>query len=800
MERRNTEKLELNKILSIVSGYAVLDEAKNRLRDTMPSSDLSYVRRDLDFTEECTKLLFDYGVGRIEYFPPFGDELKRAAKGSVLNCGELLSCANLLRSSKICYKSVASVSDGNIKIIRELVSHIYFDEKLEDDIFTKILNDSEVSDYASDKLYSIRSEIRSLNERIRSRLQEYLVGKESDYLQDKIITMRGDRYVLPVKAEYKRSVKGFIHDKSQSGSTVFIEPEYILEMNNELRSLQIDEKDEVERILAELSHRVGFMYDQLVKDIEILVEIDCFYARAEYGYKLKCVRPKINAKGYIRIVKGRHPLIHQASVVPVSLELGDRYSFLLVSGPNTGGKTVTLKMVGLFSLMAACGLFIPAEEDSEVAIFSNVFCDIGDAQSIEENLSTFSSHISNIVNIVNVADSESLVLIDELGGGTDPEEGQAIAKAVLSYLLKSAAKGVVTTHYTALKEYAYSIAGIENASMEFDSETLQPLYHIRLGLPGSSNAIAIARRLGLKREIIDDALSNMSEGSKTFENIVRNAEEVRLKAVREFEQSNKIRLEWQEKLDELNTERERLEKERENLFLKAKVESRRIINEKTAEAEELLKEIEDIFDKEELTQNDLIQARTLKNRLSDKAFTSEREGYIKPQYVPFKEGEIKIGDKVFVSSFNGEGVVLSVNQKKGQAQVECGSLKLWARISDLLKVIGSDIPSKTAKPAKKILKQKNNVTVARNLDRDKIPAREINLLGLTVQEALIEVENFMDSALLSGFEEVRIVHGYGTGRLKAAVHEYLKKNKHVDQFRIGTYGEGEGGVTIVKLK
>lgn len=803
MDKKNTDKLELNKILSLVSGYAVLDGAKEKIKSLEPDTEISVVRRSLKLTDEALLLLFRYGVGRIEYFPEFGDELERASKGAVLGCGDLLSGANLLRSAKICYKSVSAVSDENVTAIKDLVSNLYYDEKLEEDIFTKILNDSEVSDYASDKLYSIRYEIRQLNERIRSKLQEYLVGEESKYLQDNIITMRDDRYVLPVKAEYKRTVKGFIHDKSQSGGTVFIEPEYILEMNNELKSLYIDEKDEVERILTELSHRLGFMYARLVKDIEVLTEVDSFYARAEFGYKLKCVKPRINDKGIIRIKKGRHPLIPQKTVVPVSLELGEKYSFLLISGPNTGGKTVSLKMVGLFCLMAACGIFIPAEEDSEVAVFNNIFCDIGDSQSIEDNLSTFSSHISNIVKIVDTADSHSLVLVDELGGGTDPEEGQALAKSIVSYLLKSGAKGIVTTHFTSLKEYAYSVDGIENACMEFDSKTLQPLYRIKLGLPGSSNALAISRRLGLRSEILDDALSYMSDGAKSFENIVRQAEEVRLKAQREYDEAAAIKSEWIEKTQVLEKEIEKLEKQKENLFLTAKIESRRIINEKTSEAEEILEEIEKLFDKEELTQSDLIKARTLKNKLSDKAYESDREGYIKPQYVPVAEGKLKVGDRVYVPSFSNEGIIAELNEKKKQAQVECGSLKIWCKISDLMAIVGGaekQAQKSAAKSKPKIKNKSETVSVTRNLDRDRMPAREINLLGMTVQEAVLELDDFIDSALISGFDEIKIVHGFGTGKLRDGVREYLRKNRRVAEFRAGTYGEGEGGVTIVKLK
>lgn len=788
------ERLELNKILFFAAEYAATDGGKEAIRSLVPSADISLVRRNLKITDEARAILFEYGLSRVEYFSPFTDELTRSAKGSTLSCGELLNCAALMRSARTTYKSVSSTGE-DVTILKDISSRLYFDENLENDILTKIINDGEVSDYASDKLYSIRSEIRTLNERIRVKLQEYLVS-ESQYLQDGIITMRDERYVLPVKAEYKRSVKGLIHDKSQSGSTVYIEPEYVLEMNNELKSLQIDEREEVERILGELSRRVGFAADRYIEDIKILTEIDSYYARAEYSYKNKCVKPAINGEGRIKIINGRHPLIDSKNVVPVSLELGGKYSFLLLSGPNTGGKTVTLKMTGLFCLMAACGLFIPAAEGSEVAVFDGVYCDVGDAQSIEDNLSTFSSHITNIINIVNNVGKNCLVLIDELGGGTDPEEGQAIAKAVTEYLLKSGAKGIITTHFTSLKEYAYSLEGIENASMEFDSATLRPLYNVKLGLPGSSNAIAISRRLGLSEEILNSALSYMNDGAKAFENIVRTAEETRLSASRTLEEAENLKSEWAEKLKVLESEREKLEKEKEKLFLNAKAESRRIINERTEEADELLEEMQEIFDKEELTQNDLIKARTLKNKLANKAYESEKEGYIKPRYVPFKEGEIKVGDKAFVESFNGEGEVISLNDKRKQAEVRVGSLTLRVKYSDLLKVISAAPTSKPAKPAPK----KDNISVVKNLNRDKIPLREINLLGLASDEAVMEVRNFISAAVVAGFEEVKIVHGFGTGKLKAAVHDYLKKCKAVKEFRLGKYGEGEGGVTIVTLK
>lgn len=798
MNRKAIEKTELNKILSLVAEYAVLDGSRERLKSLSPETDLSAAKKSLELTEECVKLLFTYGVGKIEYFPPFADELERAAKGSALSCGELLSACSLLRAARIAHSGIAGVTDEELKAVRVLADRLYFDAALEEDIQTKILSDTEVSDYASDRLYTIRREIRSLNERIRSRLAEYLTGEEGKYLQDGIVTMRDNRYVLPVRAEYKRNIKGFIHDRSASGATFFIEPEQVLEMNNELRSLAIDEKEEVERILGELSRRVGFMGKELVSDIEVLEELDGFYARAEYAYKLSSVKPSVNASGIVSFDCGRHPLIDRKKVVPITLSLGRDYRFLLISGPNTGGKTVTLKMVGLFCLMAMCGLFIPAKR-AEVSVFREIYCDIGDSQSIEESLSTFSSHVTNIVEIVDNADKNSLVLIDELGGGTDPDEGQALAKAVVSYLLRAGGTGVVTTHYSALKEFAFATDGIENACMEFDSDTLRPLYVIKIGLPGSSNALAISRRLGLKEEILEEALGNLSEGAQTFENIVRSAEESRLRADEALKETNLLKSEWQEKVKLLEDEREKLQKEREKLFTSAKAESRRIINERTAEAEEILSEIEEIFARDSISEADLIKARTLKNRLGDKAYDNEREEFSRPQYIPAKIEKLKAGDKVFVKNINQEGVVQSVRPQKNEAEVLCGNIRVRSKISDLSVLISErNAQNDKKKPAGK--RVSDRVQVSKNLTPKPLPSLELNVIGMTVQEALPEVEAFIDGAVCANLEEVRIVHGVGTGKLRAGIQDYLKKHRNVEEFRLGKYGEGETGVTIVKIK
>jgi DNA mismatch repair protein MutS2 len=525
-----------------------------------------------------------------------------------------------------------------------------------------------------------------------------------------------------VKAEYKSRVRGFVHDRSQSGATFFIEPEYVLELNNELMALIIDEREEIERILKELSARVGNLADQLLVDMDILAEMESYLVRAEYAYGKKAVMPEVNNRGYINIFKGRHPLIDKDKVVPVSLELGKDYDFLLISGANTGGKTVTLKMSGLFCLMAACGLFIPAAEGSQVAIFDDVFCDIGDSQSIEESLSTFSSHVTNVAEICEKVSKNSLVLLDELGGGTNPDEGQALAKAVMEYLLKVGCKGIVTTHFTPLKEFAYTVPRIENASMEFDSTTLKPLYRIKIGLPGASNALAISKRFGLKQSILDSAYGYLSEGSRNFENIVRMAEDSRVEAQETLAKAQATERELQGKLAEVNKKIEALDKEREKLLANAKAESRRIIGERTQQANDMLDEIEDIFKQAEISEKDLIKARTLKNRLGDIAFVQDEKKGKVTDYQTASATTLKEGMLVFVKPMQSEGKVVSFNPKKNEAEVLVGSLRMHLPLKDL-QIIGME--QKTQPKTK--LKVLPSAT-------PKAPQLELNVLGLTVDE------------------------------------------------------------------
>ena len=791
MNTRFFEKLELNKVLAQCANFAVLSSAKQMIAEEVPSSELKEVRERLARTQEADILLFRFGASGVEYFDDVTDLLSRAEKGSTLSCAELMQVNALNRSARIAQTSVFSFAGEEITFIKADCARLYYDARLEDDINFAILSDGEINDHASEKLFDIRTKIKSLNARIRSKLTEYITGPTAAYLQDATVTMRNDRFVIPVKAEYKNRVRGFVHDRSQTGATFFIEPEYVLEMNNELIALTIDEREEVERILKSFSKRFGAIADRLRADEELLAALDCCYAKAQYAYSLKAINPQVNRRGYIDIVKGRHPLIDKERIVPVSVELGKDYNFLLLSGANTGGKTVTLKMVGLFCLMAACGLFIPAAEGSCVGVFDNVFCDLGDSQSIEESLSTFSSHIKTVIEIVNGVNADSLVLIDELGGGTNPDEGQALARAVVEKLLSCGCKGIVTTHFTALKEFAFGADGIENASMEFDSATLKPLYRIKIGMPGSSNALAICRRMGLDEGVLEKAVSYLSEGGRAFENIVRSAEDSRVKAEQLVAENERLRAKLKDEIAETEKRADALERERAKLLAGAKAESRRLINERAAEAEELLSEIEDIFKKEEISESDLIKARTLKNKIKDAAYRADEAPERKTAYAPADKNNLREGARVFVKPMQTEGVVTSYSQGKGEAEVTCGSMKLRCKPADLLIIENA--------PQGGAVKRADSVKVVRKIPVSQ-PVLEINVLGLTVPEALYEVDNFIDRAVTDNLEEIKVIHGVGTGKLRKAIAEHLKRHKNVESFRAGKYGEGETGVTFIKLK
>ncbi len=785
MDRQDFQKLELNKILQKCSMFAYLDGAKRRILSFTPAKDAEDAKKRLSFCEECYNLLYFLHCERVEPFEDLTEIISRAQKSATLSCAEIRTVLTLLRSARNVSSSVISSSNGQAEICLSLAYRIYFDERLESEIEKKVINDDSLSDSASEKLYDLRLKIRALNERIRARLLEYAQGRDSEYLQDSIVTMRGGRYVIPVKAEHKSHVKGFVHDRSQSGATFFIEPEYVLELNNELIALEIDEKEETERILSLISSKIGEIGDSLIEDIYLLETLDTGFAMAEYGYSIKGIKPLLSTSGKINIIKGRHPLIDKKNVVPVSITFGDECKFLLLSGANTGGKTVTLKMCGLFCLMASCGLFIPAAEGSTVSVYKDVFCDLGDNQSIEDSLSTFSSHMTNIIDILNKAGKGCLVLLDEVGGGTNPDEGQAIAKAVLKYLLEKGCCGILTTHFTPLKEFAYSLQGVENASMEFDSQTLRPLYRIKIGMPGASNALAISRRLGMSKEVLSMAEGYLSEGARSFENIMQRAEDERIKAQHLKEQVLEEKKDLDKKQKEVALFQDKLIKEREKLNREAKAEAKRVVESLSEEAQGLLLEMEEIFKKEELSQADLIKARTLKHKIENSRVEKEEEEE-ENTYLFATPNTIKIGQSVYIPSAFCEGTVSSVSKERGDAEVMVGSIKFLCKIKDLQILTRQ----KKSEAKTKVVQQINK----------EIPKLELNVIGENVEEAIEDVDDFLDKAVLANLEEVKIIHGVGKGILKNAIAQHLKKHKHVSSFRPGKYGEGETGVTFVKLK
>ncbi len=782
---KSLKALEFDKVALKLSEYCVLRKTKELAINLKPEENFLDAKHLQDKTSEAFELLYTGGVSGIEFFDDVEDAPERAEKGSTLSMGELLRISRFLKSSRILSSSILS-STIDAPILKAQASAIFIDAYLENEIRTKIISEDTMSDNASDKLYSLRKLIKRLNEQIKEKLSSFIRAGNNKYLQENIITMRGDRYVLPVKSEYRGQISGFIHDQSSTGATVFIEPTAVLELNNSLKTATLEEQLEVERILADLSQKVGVISKQLKANEQIAVDIDLTYGKATYAYKTNAIKPNFNSNGRMNIVRGRHPLIHPKTVVPVSVKFGYDYNYLLVTGPNTGGKTVTLKMVGLFSVMATCGMFVQAEMGSEISYFKKIFCDVGDEQSIEQSLSTFSSHMKNIIDVTNNVDGDSLVLIDEIGAGTDPDEGSALARAIIEKLLDRGSYGIITTHYSALKEFAYSDLRIKNAGMEFDSQTFAPLYKINIGMPGSSNAIEISKRLGLGDEIAEKAYSFLSGNKISFEKVLKEAEKSRQEALDLKTKLELIKIEEDKKLKEINDERQKLEVEKERFYTKAKAESRRIVSEKLQEADDIIEEIKVLFDKEELTSGDLIRARTLRNKLEDKKYDLDEVEEKIVNYSPVNAKILKVGDEVFYKPTESICKVNSINEKKGECEIFMGTVRIKAKLSDLFFV------SKA--------KQTQKTTVAVKRESFISPLIEINVIGLTVLEAIPEIESFIDQAIVNNLEEVKIIHGKGLKILSTAIHDFLRRNKRVESYRFGKYGEGERGVTFVKLK
>jgi len=783
---KTIKAIEYDKILSHVSEYAVLDNTKDFILNLMPASDITEAEFLLSKTKEAYKLLYTHSVSGIYYCDDVSDELDRVDKGGTLINGELLRVANNLKSARIIKNAIQSVNDEELKFLPEIASRLYINHDFEKEIASKIISEDEISDNASPKLASIRKNIRNLNAKIRDKLNSYIRGGSNKYLQDAVVTMRRDRYVIPVKSEYRSFIKGFVHDQSSSGATVFIEPEYVMELNNELKTATFEESAEMRRILAELSAKITNFSDAIRYNYQNISDLDCSFAKATYSFKNKCTYPILNDKGIIDIKKGRHPLIDKDRVVPVSVSFGEKYNFLLITGPNTGGKTVTLKLSGLLSLMAMSGLYVPAQDESKISVWSNVFCDIGDEQSIEQSLSTFSSHIKNIKDILDKADNSCLVLIDEIGAGTDPEEGSALALSIIEKLLEKNCFGIITTHYSKLKEFAVDNAKIENASMEFDSKTLLPVYKLNIGIPGSSNAIDIAKILGVDKDIIDNATSHLSTDKIMVEKILKKAEESRRETEKLKAELDQIKQEKEKELNEIRLEKDKIIKERERIYNNAKQETKSIVADKLVEAEEIIDELKAILKKADLESKEVFRASELKNRIKNSRYLDYDVNDKPIELVKSDLKKLKVGDTVYVNSLGRKVVIDKIRDKKGEAEVRIGDIKTVVKLNDLYNTEKTEA--------------ENKVFVNKGKATSSSPKAEINILGLTALEAETEIVNFIDQAVMNGLEEIKIIHGVGQGVLIKTVRDYLKTDKNVLEFRRGKYGEGENGVTIIKLK
>ncbi len=781
MNTNYLEKLEFYKILQILSTYCQTYIGKEKSLNLLPLSDKDSVQSALKETEEAVNLIYRSTMPSISEISNIEEYLITLTSSGSLSAKALLNLANIFKIAEnlksYFYKDYIDVSE--YPILNTYFSNLYSNSSVTDKIFNCIIDENTISDNASNTLNKIRKNERKLEQDIKDKLNTILHSSSySKYIQENIVTIRNDRFVIPVKEEYRTNIKGFIHDISSTGSTVFIEPIAIFELNNELNNLKIEENLEIDKILQDLSKLFYPFIDNLNLDVETIGNIDFVFAKAKYSKVLKASTPLINESKEFNLINARHPLLNQESAVPISVSLGKDYSCLLITGPNTGGKTVTLKTIGLLTCMACSGLNIPADSKSSIFVFDKIFADIGDDQSIADSLSTFSSHILNIVDILNNSNENSLILVDELGSGTDPLEGANLAISILESFVNNGSLVVATTHYQELKKYALVKEGFENASVEFNLSTLSPTYRLLVGVPGKSNAFAISEKLGVNKKIIDRAKSLISNEEINFEELLKSIYNDKAQIEKEkneiFQELETIK-QLKKSLEKDNSD---LKLQEKNIIINAKREARNILLDAKEEANEIIKKMNDESSNSKLN--------NLRNAINNKIknITIEDEIIQNSQVIP-KE-KIKPNEKVFVAKLNQNGIVLSNISKSNEVQVQIGNIKMNINIKDL------SFPKEEPK--------KKTVSSFSSVSKSKSVSTELNIIGLTVDEAIPIVDKFLDDSYLAKLEIVRIVHGKGTGKLKNGVHQFLKTNPHVKTYRMGTYGEGEMGVTVVTLK
>ena len=784
ISERTMRVLEFVKIRELLAEGALTETGAEKCRALEPMDDLVSVQAAQDETEEAAVILRYIGGHPMIAFPDVRQALSTCEKGGTLSAGTLLSIAEMLRASRAARDALITDRE-NTPILKARAEGLFTARNLEKDITDAIISEDEIADRASSELMNIRRHLRGAQERIKEKLNQMIRSSTMQkYLQDPIITMRGDRYVLPVRAEYRSSVPGLVHDQSSSGATLFIEPMAAVEMGNELKQWEVKEQQEIARILAALSAEVAPYAQSMRETVELLAELDFIFAKGLLSRRFVCIQPKINREGYLHIIRGRHPLIDPEKVVPETVWLGKDFTTLVVTGPNTGGKTVTLKTVGLFTLMAQAGLQVPADPGTELAVFEQVFADIGDEQSIEQSLSTFSGHMTNIVTIMREVTPRDLVLFDELGAGTDPTEGAALAQSILTRLLHIGVRTMATTHYSELKIFALTTKGVENASVEFDVETLRPTYRLSIGVPGKSNAFEISRRLGLPDNLIDAAKKLLSSDTVRFEDVIANAEYHRQVAERERQIAQEAGKETIRLRDEAERLRKEMEAKREQTLRKTREEAKRILEQARRESETVISELKRM--KKNASEGGATPAelrRRLENGIDDLSEGLRQET---PEDTEAPQ-TVKPGDRVKILTLGAEGVVLAAPDEKGEVSLQAGAMKFKAKLSQLRLI-------QAAKP------QEKTTVKAKTGGLSKVVAQECDVRGMALEEALSAVELYLDDATLAGLNEVYIIHGKGTGTLRAGIQQDLRKNKHVKSFRRGVYGEGEDGVTVVTLK
>lgn len=790
MNSKTLKTLEFDKITEKLSAMAIMDLTKDRIKNLKTSDNIKKVNRLQDETAQAIQLLVKKGSVPIGCASDIRSSLNRSRMQGILSMGEILSIGKVLETAE---KLIAYPDDIKCEALEEHFESLYTDKALRKKIFDIILDEDSIADNASGELYDIRRALNHSSNKVRDILHSIITSQTYQAaLQEQIITMRGDRFVVPVKATHRGEIKGILHDTSSSGATLFIEPMSVVEANNKIRELKTKEKEEIEKILMQLTEEISLVSKLIEMTYETISELDLCFARAKFSLEYDCYRPILNDKGIINLERARHPLLDKSTVVPIDIYLGRDFDTLVITGPNTGGKTVVLKTIGLLSLMASIGLHIPANEGSEIAVFKNIFADIGDEQSIEQSLSTFSAHMVNIVDILSNADENSLCLFDELGAGTDPVEGASLAVSILERVRLLGAKSAATTHYSELKTYAMTTKRVENASCEFNVDTLKPTYRLLIGIPGKSNAFAISKRLGLDDDIIENAKKYINAENIKFEDILTQLEKNRQEAEAMKESAKAYKRETEKLKSDTALKNRQLTEKTDKIIERARIEAKEILENAKSEADAILKEMRSLkleADKAKMLKN-MEEARNKLNKsakansekLSKSMFTA-KESYKAPK-------SVKLGEDVEIVAMHQTGTVVTLPDDKGDFQVRVGIMKLKTNLKDV---------RRKKEPEEKKKSRKISVSDS-SFSKTMSLSSEVDVRGETVDTAIVIIDKFLDDAMLSSLSQVRIIHGKGTGQLRAGIHAYLKRLSYVKSYRLGTFGEGDSGVTVVEFK